>query len=121
MASVHWFKYPANKAGLPYPYAVGMQINSWFIQFLTNWIGDEGWLKRCYAEYRGFLYISEAVWFKGQVTDKRIDENGEYCVDIETSGTNQRGNNIIPGKASVILPSRDAKTWPVKIRLPEIS
>jgi acyl dehydratase len=119
MASVHWVKYAANIAGLPYPYAVGMEINSWLIQFLTNWMGDEGWLKRCYAEYRGFLYISDAVWFKGKVTDKKIDENGEHCVEIETSGLNQRGNNIIPGKATVSLPSREAKTFPVEIRLPK--
>jgi len=117
IASVHWNKTAANNAGLPYPYAVGIEVNAWLIHLLTDWIGDEGWLKRCYAEYRGFFYLSDVVWFKGKVMDKYIDENGEYCVNIETSGFNQRGQNIIPGKATVILPSRDAGTWPVEKRL----
>ena len=118
MASVHWFKYAANMAGLPYPYAVGMQINAWLIQFFTDWIGDEGWLKRCYAEYRSFLYMSDIVRFTGKVTKKYKDDNGEYCVDIETSNLNQRGENVISSHATVILPSREAKTSPVAIRLP---
>jgi acyl dehydratase len=118
MASVHWLKAAAHKAGLPYPYAVGMEINAWLIQFLTDWIGDEGWLKRCYAEYRAFVYVSDVLWFKGRVINKNVDENGEYFIDIETSGINQRGENVIPGKATVILPSKEARTFPVEKRLP---
>jgi hypothetical protein len=119
MASVHWFKYPAKMAGLPYPYAVGMQINAWLIQFFTGWIGDEGWLKRCYAEYRSFLYMSDIVRFTGNVTQKYIDDNGEYCIDIETRNLNQRGESVINSHATVILPSREAETFPVAIRLPK--
>jgi acyl dehydratase len=118
MASVHWLKTAANHAGLPYPYAVGMQINAWLIQFLTDWVGDEGWLKRCYAEYRSFVYMSDVIWFKGKVTDKHVDDEGEYCVDIETNSYNQRNQKVVPGKATVILPSREAGTWPVEKRLP---
>jgi hypothetical protein len=118
IASVHWLKNAANMAGLPYPYAVGMQINAWLIQFFTNWVGDEGWLKRCYAEYRSFLYMSDIVRFTGKVTKKYKDDNGEYCVDIETSNLNQRGENVITAHATVILPSRELDTTPVKKRLP---
>ena len=85
---------------------------------LSNWIGDEGWLKRSYAEYRQFVYHSDVVWLKGKVVRKYIDENGEYCVDIETHGINQRGEDTIPGLAEVALPSRKAKTWPLDKRLP---
>jgi hypothetical protein len=118
MASVHWLKTAANNAGLPYPYAVGMQINAWLIQFLTDWIGDDGWVKKCYAEYRGFVFISDVIWFKGTVIDKYVDNNNECCVDIETSSFNQRGQNVLPSKATVILPSKKSATWPIKKRLP---
>ncbi len=119
MASVHWFKHAANMAGLPYPYAVGMQINAWLIQFFTGWGGDDAWLKRCYAEYRSFLYMSDIVRFTGKVTKKYIDDNGEYCVDIDTENLNQRGQSVINSHATVILPSREAKTNPVALRVPK--
>jgi hypothetical protein len=80
-------------------------------------MGDEGWLKKNYAEYRRFVYHSDAVWFRGKVTRKYIDEDGEHCVDIETSGVNQRGENTCPGYSTVVLPSREKGDWPVEKRL----
>jgi len=114
---VHYNKAAANAAGLPYPYDIGAQRHCWLIHLLTNWMGDEGWLKRNYAEYRRFVYFSDVVWFKGRVTRKYIDEDGEYCVDIETSGVNQRGEETMPGHSTVVLPSREAGWWPLTSRL----
>jgi len=115
--AVHYNKQAALSAGLPYPYAVGTQMQCWLINSITNWMGDEGWLKRNYAEYRRFVYFSDVVWFKGKVTDKYIDENGEYCVDIETRGVNQRGEDTIIGYSTVILPSSQTGSLPVGLRL----
>ena len=118
IAAVHWNREAARSAGLPAPYDLGAQRQSWVIQLLINWMEDQGWLKRCYAEYRQFVYLSDAVWLKGKVIKKYIDENKEHCVDIETHGINQRGEDAIPGEATIILPSREAKTSPVEKRLP---
>ena len=114
---VHYNRAAASSAGLPYPYDIGAQRQCWLINLLTNWVGDEGWLKSNYAEYRKFVYHSDVVWLKGEVIKKYIDENGEHCVDIETSGVNQRGEDTILGHSTVILPSRENGTWPVERRL----
>jgi len=37
---------------------------------------------------------------------------------IPAERINQRGENTIPGEATVILPSRESGTWPVLKRLP---
>ena len=116
--SVHYSVPAAKAVGALYAYDVGVERHCWVVNLLTNWMGDDGWLKRCNAQYRQFVYLSDAVWLKGKVSAKYVDENGEYCVDIETSGINQRGDNTIPGEATVILPSREAGTWPVAKRLP---
>ena len=113
---VHYNKAAAAGAGLPFPYDVGTQRQSWQIHLLTNWTGDEGWLKTSYCEYRRFVYLSDVVWFRGKVTRKYIDENGEACVDIETTAFNQRGEDTAPGRATVILPSKERNTWPVEQR-----
>jgi acyl dehydratase len=118
LAGVHWNKNAAKAAGLPYPYDIGVQRHSWLIQLLTDWMGDDGWLKTSYAEYRNFVYLSDVVWIRGKITRKYVDENGEYCVDIESTAVNQRGEDTMPGRATVILPSRLAGSWPVKERLP---
>ncbi len=117
--AVHYNKEAAMAMGLPYPYDVGTQRHSWQIQLLTNWMGDEGWLKRSRAEYRRFVYLSDVVWLTGKVVKKYIDENGEHCVDIETHGFNQRGEDTMPGMATVILPSKEEpeEMWPVSRRL----
>lgn len=114
---VHYNKAAANAAGLSYPYDVGAQRQSWLINFICNWISDEGWLKRNYAEYRRFVYHSDVLWFKGKVVKKYIDEEGEHCVDIETHAINQRGEDTMPGYSTVVLPSREHGTSPVERRL----
>jgi acyl dehydratase len=64
------------------------------------------------------VYISDVLRVKSQITRKYIDEDGEHCVDIEQNVTNQRGDNVLPAKATVALPSREHGTWPVSIRVP---
>jgi len=120
MGAVHYNKIVAKEAGLPSPYEIGVQRNCWLIQSLTDWIGDEGWLKKCYAEYRKFIYLSDVVWIEGEVARKYMDENGEHCVDIEITALNQRSENTTVARATAILPSRETQTFPVAKRLPNL-
>jgi len=112
------FNIPIAKAvGNPYPYNAGAQSQGWLIQLFTNWMGDDGWLKRNYAEYRHFVYWSDTVWLRGKVVRKHVDEDGEYCVDVKTSAVNQRGEDTMPGYSTVALPSHDNNIWPLDKRL----
>ena len=116
---VHYLVPAARGVGAIYAYDVGVQRNCWMANLFTNWMGDEGWLKSLSTQYRQFVYLSDAVWFKGKVIKKYVDENGEYCVDIEAHGVNQRGDDTIPTDATVILPSKEHGTSPVGKRLPQ--
>jgi len=115
---VHYLVSAAKGVGALYAYDVGVQRNCWMVNLFTNWMGDEGWLKSCSAQYRQFVYLSDAVWFRGKVTQKYVDDHGEHCVDIEAHGINQRGDDTIPAVGTVILPSREHRTAPVEKRLP---
>jgi acyl dehydratase len=115
---VHYNKQAARSAGLPFPYDAGAQRHAWHIQLFLDWMGDEGWLKKDYGEYRRFVYLSDAVKFTGKVTRKFVDADGEPCVEIETEAINQRGENVLPGRGTVVLPSRERKYWPLEGRLP---
>jgi len=115
--AVHYNKQVANAAGLPYPFDVGVQRQCFLIQMLTNWMGDDGWLKKNYAEYRRFFFHSDVLWFRGKVVEKYIDSDGEPCVGIETHAVNQRGEDTMPGYSVVVLPSKEYDYWPVEARL----
>lgn len=119
--AVHYNKEAAKAMGLPMQYDVGFQRQCWQIHLLTNWMGDDGWLKKCYAEYRKFVYHSDVVWVKGKVTGKYVDEEGESCVRIETNAVNQRDEEVMPGWAIIVLPSRGKKSFPLNNRLPHSS
>ena len=115
--AVHYNKQAANAMGLPQAYDVGLQRHCWGIHLVTNWMGDDAWLKRSYAEYRKFVYLSDVVWLKGRVIKKYIDGDRDYCVEIERHAVNQRGEDVMPGFAVVALPSRDNKITPLDTRL----
>jgi acyl dehydratase len=115
--AVHYNKAAANAMGLPQAYDVGVQRHCWGIHLITNWMGDNGWLKRSYTEYRKFVYLSDVVWLKGKISEKYIDEEGDHCVRIERSAVNQRDENVMPGYAIVALPSRESRSSPLDKRI----
>lgn len=114
---VHFDASFAEDIGLPGAYDYGHQRITWLSHLMTNWMGDEGWLKKHRAELRRFNCYGDTTWCKGKVTKKYVDENGEHCVDIDCYGINQRGEINMPGQATVILPSREKGDSPVAKRL----
>jgi hypothetical protein len=115
--AVHYNRRAANAMGLPQAYDVGIQRHCWGIHLVTNWMGDEAWLKKSYSEYRKFVYLSDVVWIKGRVTKKYVDEEGDHCVYIERSAVNQRQENVMPGYAIVSLPSKQSGYSPLDKRI----
>jgi len=116
--AVHYNNHAAkSQTGIAWPYDVGIQRNCWQGHLLTNWMGDDGWLKMTRVQYRGFVYLSDVIRVGGKVVKKYIDGEGEPCVEIETYAINQRGQNTMPGIAVVVLPSRESEYWPVRKRV----
>ena len=98
----------AQGIAIPAAYDVGAQRNSWVSQGITNWMGDDGFLKSLYCEYRRFNVYGDIQFIKGKVT-KKYEQNGEYLVDLDAWAENQRGEVTAPGKATVILPNKSVK------------
>lgn len=115
--SVHYNSAAAQAMGVAMEYDVGFQRQCWQIQLLTDWIGDAGWVKYTSAEYREFVYQSDVVRLGGEVVKKYLDEEGEAVVDLELWAHNQLGDNVMPGRATVALPSHDIDPQPVGRRL----
>ena len=102
---VHWDNDFAREVGVPAAYDYGPQRGSWLAQLLTNWIGNDGWLKRLHFELRSFNILGDTTWCKGKVTKKYV-RDGEHLVDVDCWAENQRGEITAPGDATIILPSK---------------
>jgi acyl dehydratase len=103
---VHWDSAWAQAIGNPMAYDYGVMRDCHLSHFLTDWMGDDGWLVQQSSEIRKFNYIGDTHVITGEVVGKRV-EDGRCLVDIEMRGTNQRGEVTCPGKGVVALPSRE--------------
>jgi acyl dehydratase len=68
----------------------------------TNWMGDDGFLKKLECRQHRLNHLGDVSWMKGKVTRKYI-ENGEHLVDLEVYCQNQVNINHMDGKATVQL------------------
>ena len=98
----------AEAVGVPGAYDYGPQRVSWMGTLLTNWMGDDAFLKRLRIETRRFNVYGDTQWCKGKVVRKYVHD-GAPLVDLEIWAENQRGELTAPGHATVMLPSRDPK------------
>ncbi|MFH1382236.1 MAG: MaoC family dehydratase N-terminal domain-containing protein [Chloroflexota bacterium] len=102
---VHMEDSRAQTIGLPGAYDYGCERISWLFNLITNWMGDNGFLKKLRGDLRRFNVVGDTTWLMGEVA-RKYQEGDQYLVDIKCWAQNQRGEVTLPGSATVILPSR---------------
>jgi hypothetical protein len=93
--------------GISYPFAFGVQQVCLAGHLLTNWMSDDGFLRRLNMEINKVFMYGDVNWYKGSVIDKykeTIGENVYGAVDITITITNQLDENIGVGNATIYLP-----------------
>jgi acyl dehydratase len=95
----------AREVGMPGGYDVGPQRISWLGQLVTNWIGDDGFMRRLEVRVKRPNIFGDISWCRGRVTGKRV-EDGVHLVDLELRVENQLGETTAEGTATVELPRR---------------
>lgn len=73
---------------------------------LGDWIGGRGRLVRFSAQNRAIAYPGEPLSFGGEVTGKRLGDNGTGLVDLDVAGCRD-DTVLMPGTATVELPRRE--------------
>lgn len=111
---VHWDPAYARRAGNPTTFDYGRMRETWLIHLCTDWMGDDAWLWRLECEFRRFNYVGDTQWLEGTVTRRHLVD-GRPAVEVELAATNQRGEVTTPGRATILLPSREHGP----VRLPE--
>jgi acyl dehydratase len=107
--AAHWDEALAQRSGVGAGYDIGEQRIAWFGHLLTNWMGDEGFLKRLEVRLLRPNFMGDTTWVRGTVTEKLVRDNA-HLVACELTGDDQRGTRNSDGRALVWLPSREGGT-----------
>ena len=62
----------AQTIGIPGAYDYGCQRISWVDNLITNWMGDDGFIKNLNGTLKRFNIVGDTHWMKGKVTKKYI-------------------------------------------------
>ena len=102
---VHWEPEFAAMVGAPGAYDYGPERCSWLTHHLTNWMGDDGILRRAHCKIRRHNPEGDLLRIDGTVVRTFVD-GGRHLVEIEQEARNQDGELSVVGGGTVELPAR---------------
>lgn len=102
---IHYDKDFALARNLPGVIVHGQLTASFLGQLLTQWIGEEGLVRKFSCSFRGMHFPGQELICKGKVTKKYV-QGGENLVECEIWAENPKGEKTTPGSAVVSLPSK---------------
>ena len=102
---VHWEDDFALEVGAPAAYDYGPERTSWMIHHLTDWAGDDGFVRASKTQIRRHNPVGDILHVSGEVTGKDIVD-GEGIIDVSQRAENQDGELSVIGAAKVRLPFR---------------
>ena len=113
---LHWDVPFAESSKVDKPVIHGALKRQWLIQLMTDWMGEQGNLKKFACQYRAFDFPrwmktmtepqdGETWTCKGKVT-KKYAEGDEHLVECNIWVENGKGEVTTPGSATVALPSK---------------
>jgi len=102
---IHYDHDFAQSRGLPGVIVHGQLVASFLGQLITDWMGEQGSLRKLTCSYRGFNLPGDTLSCKGKISKKYI-EDGEHYVVCSIWAENLKGEKTVSGVATVILPAR---------------
>jgi hypothetical protein len=95
----------AQLSGVPYAFQIGKYSEMILGHLVTNWMGDDGFVKMLDFQIRHINIMGDMNWLKGKVINKYIEKD-EHLVDLEIWSENQDGLVNTKATATVRLNSR---------------
>lgn len=95
----------AQAFGFPFAHDSGIDRISWVGNLLTNWMGDQGTLKKLSVRLALPNVYGDVTWCRGRVTGRR-EQDGQNLCDLDVWCDNQQGHQTAVGTATVALPAK---------------
>lgn len=96
----HYCDDAAHLFGVPYANAGGIHNEMMLVHAVTDWMGDDGFVKSIDSQDRRMNFFGDMTWIKGKIVEKYI-ENDEHLIKLNVWGENQDGE--IHTKADYIV------------------
>lgn len=103
---IHYDKDFAQGRGLPGVVVQGQLVGSFLGQLATDWMGEQGTLRKFSCSYKGMNYPGEAITCKG-VVSKKYTEGNEHYVECSLWAENASGEKTVTGTALIVIPARE--------------
>jgi hydroxyacyl-ACP dehydratase HTD2-like protein with hotdog domain len=97
------YPYATEVEGYPGLVIAGPQMGDWLSQCVTDWLGEDGDLESLEYRNRKAAYIGDVLYSGGAVT--AVDA-AQGRVTLKLFIRNQKGEEILPGDATVRFPRR---------------
>jgi acyl dehydratase len=98
----------ARLLGDPQAIMIGTMMEHTLGRLITNWMGDDGFLKMTDFQNRTAVPMGDTVFGRGKVIRKYVQEDGEHVVDVACWLEGIRGFIHTMGTAKVGLLSRES-------------
>lgn len=95
----------ASQRGMPAPFDNGVMRFAWLSPLVTNWMGDNGILKKLSVRILAPNLYGDTTWYRGRVT-KKSQEPPYERIHVKLAGINQLGTTTTAGEAEVLIPLR---------------
>ncbi len=99
---VHWDAAFAREVGVPSAYDYGPERCSWMCHSVTNWMGDDGFLRRLRVEIRRHNAEGDMLVIDGEVSRKFVEDDHRY-VELQLLAHNRAGELSAAATAEVRL------------------
>ena len=86
----HYSDHAARIFGSPYANVGGIHNEMMLVHLVTDWMGDDGFVKSMDSQDRRMNFLGDATWVKGRV-ERKFVEDGERLVELNVWGENQDG------------------------------
>ena len=95
----------ARAAGMGGVFAHGMLSMGFVGQLVTDWAGA-GQVRKLGVRFATIVRLKDVITCRGRVLGKSSKDDVNL-VDLEVWAENQKGEKVVTGKATVVLPTRD--------------
>ena len=96
----------AAQRGMPAPFDNSLMRFAWIVPMLTDWMGNDGFLKRLKIQTGAPMIYGDTTWYRGFISDQRAAPDGTSVeVTIRLTGVNQLGQTTTTGTAEIRLPA----------------
>ena len=102
---IHYDKDFAMSRGLPGVVVQGQLVGNFLGQLVTDWMGEQGVLKKLSCSYKGMNYPGEDIICRGRINKKYVTD-GEHLLECSLWAENAKGEKTVTGMALVVMPAR---------------